>query len=352
VSYILDLTKLTLGDVILCTGSSKGAKAIMMGTGSNYSHSMIYVQHAMIHAIPEGGVFSKNLQRELFETKDHIKVLRLKKPLPDHKMQKICNFARSKVGCLYSKKEAISTQLYSGSKKIAKTQKQFCSRLVAQAYASEDIQLVNNPNYCSPEDLNTSPLLEIVPNVNKIASHAEIERAQSYDPNEENQRATLEWLVKTRELAEERGFEIHSINDVPIFLSNCKSLDNTVCNYIRESGYLEHYKIVRKLNPYLYDLILFSSRLKAISIPGYKYISDEFNIEQGLVRLFTSNLLASKENLRLSGLNYFRLHIKLFENILNESKERLGILIQVSSEFSPPMINGIQSLINKIEEVI
>jgi hypothetical protein len=42
------------------------------------------------------------------------------------------------------------------------SKKQFCSRLVAQSFAAAGIKLVADPNFCSPADIQASPLLVVV----------------------------------------------------------------------------------------------------------------------------------------------------------------------------------------------
>jgi hypothetical protein len=66
---------------------------------------------------------------------------------------------RGHIGTQYSVKEAMLTAL-GGARQWSK--KQFCSRLVAQAFASVGIELVADPNFCSPADLKDSLLLVAV----------------------------------------------------------------------------------------------------------------------------------------------------------------------------------------------
>ena len=53
---------------------------------------------------------------------------------------------------------------YKNTDKQDESNKSFCSRLVAQSYLSEGIQLLPNADYCEPDDFLTSELLEVVPN--------------------------------------------------------------------------------------------------------------------------------------------------------------------------------------------
>ncbi|TOD75392.1 hypothetical protein, partial [Vibrio parahaemolyticus] len=76
--FIIEKSKLQLGDVILTMGEGKSSKLIAKVTGGDFSHAMIYVGNSLVHAIPEGGVYSKNPQRLLFKNANQVKVLRYK----------------------------------------------------------------------------------------------------------------------------------------------------------------------------------------------------------------------------------------------------------------------------------
>jgi hypothetical protein len=158
-SYILDFNNMQLGDVVISSGTSLVAQVIKLGTWSKDTHAMLYVGHTMIHAIPDGGVFSKSPQRELFKSVEHVKVFRLKDSVPFSTLSSICDHARSLTGSIYSVKEAVRTKRYSNKQTDAQTNMQFCSRLIAQSYAYQNIDLVKNSNYCSPKELNNSALL-------------------------------------------------------------------------------------------------------------------------------------------------------------------------------------------------
>src|SRR3546814_10434296 len=60
---------------------------------------------------------------------------------------------RSKIGARYSALEAVRAVL-PGQRRASR--KQFCSRLIAQAFAAAGIQLVARPNFCSPAKLEKS----------------------------------------------------------------------------------------------------------------------------------------------------------------------------------------------------
>jgi len=56
---------------------------------------------------------------------------------------------------------------------------QTCTRFVAQAFANADIHLVDDADFCTPEELLTSKLLMLVDNVLVKASEQDIEIANS-----------------------------------------------------------------------------------------------------------------------------------------------------------------------------
>ncbi len=157
----LDEASLKVSDIILTTTTAAVSKAIRLATRSDISHAMVYVQdHSVIDATGEG-VQARNTQRLFFEDDCFVYALRLRAGLTEEQVQAICTFVRGQIGTQYSKKEAIRTAL-GGAQEW--TRKQFCSRLVDQAYAAAGIKLVDNPHFCSPADLKASPVLTEVQN--------------------------------------------------------------------------------------------------------------------------------------------------------------------------------------------
>jgi hypothetical protein len=83
---------------------------------------------------------------------------------------RVCLFVRQGIGSEYSTREAVRSVI-GGSDQW--TRKQFCSRLVAQAYASAGIKFDDDPNYCAPADLGRSVLLTTVPGAVDLVSAEE-----------------------------------------------------------------------------------------------------------------------------------------------------------------------------------
>ena len=133
---------------------------------------MVYVQHSSLIDATAHGVHSSNLQRLFLEDDAVVVVLRHRTPLSEEVIRKVTDFARAATGTEYSKKEAMAVV----ARKMRRTanRKQFCSRLAAQAYAFAGISLVQDPDYCSPEDLRTSGQLVEISDVELPASDQEV----------------------------------------------------------------------------------------------------------------------------------------------------------------------------------
>jgi uncharacterized protein YycO len=258
--YILNYQELKIGDIILESGKKIHSKMIQNHTKSHYSHAMICVDHnSIIHATLKG-VFSLNPQRKLVDNIDEFKVLRLENKINKNQVQKIENFLRLQIGISYSKSDALYVALSNKEKKA--NNKQFCSRLVAQAYNNIGIKLVEDIDFCSPADIENSTLLYEVKKMVRECSQADINQANTKNMIEENQESFFCWLNKTKKLAKKYNYEILNDNDVPEFICKYSTEDNIVCEYIEKSGYLENWKIEVINNPQMHDKYLFENMYK------------------------------------------------------------------------------------------
>jgi hypothetical protein len=352
-SFILDFDQVNLGDIIISSGTSFGAQFIKAGTWSKDTHAMIYVGHTMIHAVPKGGVFSKNPQRELFKSKDHVKVFRVKNKLSLDTLNSICDHARALVGSIYSVKEAVLTKKHAKSSTDAQTKMQFCSRLVAQAYASQDIEIVNNPNYCSPKELSNSSSLQEVKDAIRKASDDEIKFSKTTDPTLENQKVTYDWLNKSREIANALDFEIQTVNDVSIFIKAHPTQDSVICEFIKNSGYLDHYQCDLKLNPFRYNSEEFIEYFSNENIDLENGVIGELEKEPGLIDHFYRNYSAHNQMHKQTSFNYYKLHVELYSNILLLIKERLVVMYNIlPAPINVKLKTHICVLIQTIDEIV
>ncbi|WP_176504533.1 YiiX/YebB-like N1pC/P60 family cysteine hydrolase [Cereibacter ovatus] len=138
---------LKIADVILTTSDEGISKFIRATTTSPISHAMLYVGHCSVIDATRDGVHSNNTQRLFFKEHNAVFVLRLKEELPAPAANEICRYVRERVGSEYGIIEA--GRAWKGLGKRG-TSKQFCSRLVAQAYAKSGYNLVKTPISAPP----------------------------------------------------------------------------------------------------------------------------------------------------------------------------------------------------------
>lgn len=315
--YILDTSKLQPCDIILTRNKQLPSKFVRLMSAGAYSHALCCLTNtSLIEATIEGRVFSENPQRLLFENIDDCKVLRLKNELNQEDRDKIIYFLRTQVSTRYSVKEALLTARYRKTNKIANGNGQFCSRLVSQAFNEIDISLVRNPNYCSPENLNASTLLQTVPNALRMATDKDIEYYKTPSQIRENQIQNYKWLDKVAILARIENINILSQHDVGQFLIDYRKYDEYACNYIRETSYLTQYKEDELVSPYRYKYIADVG----IDIPTEILINKD-SVDRQLI-----NYSRTRYYSEVIGIGYFLLLKEMYENILKQVVTRLDVL--------------------------
>ena len=243
------------GDIVLTTTTAAVSKAIRVATGSDISQAMVCVQdHSIIDATGEG-VHGRNTQRLFFEAECSIHVLRQRDGISDAQLAAVRTYMRGHIGTQYSTKEAILTML-GGARQWSN--KQFCSRLVAQAFASTGIQLVRDPNFCSPADLKDSQLLTSVPDATVAVTAAE---AAWWEGNEDVPQRMRDAINTVLGGARAKNPDIQTFDDLHLHLARHPEHDDDFCALLEISGYLSIWKIERDKNPWQYDLALMSAGL-------------------------------------------------------------------------------------------
>jgi len=149
---------------------------------------MVYVQHCSVIDATGEGVHARNTQRILFEEECAIHALRLRSGISASELSAVITYMRGHIGTQYSAREAVLAGL-GGARQWSN--KQFCSRLVAQAFASAGIHLVADPNFCSPAEIKASPLLVAVPDATTPVSAEEASAWQEADDVPQRMRSAI-----------------------------------------------------------------------------------------------------------------------------------------------------------------
>jgi uncharacterized protein YycO len=319
---MLNASVLLPGDIILVTRDAKSSKGIRKATKSDVSHAMIYVEgYSVIDSDPEG-VHARNIQRLSWSNLCAAYVLRMRDGLSDDQVQPIVAYARSQIGARYTYIGAArsSPQIKPLSRE-SRSPKQFCSRLVARAYEYAGIRLAETPDFCTPEDLKKSPLLEEIPNAVLTASDEFISAMDNIvDITKIMRDATNAVLTGAREIYG----KIESLNDIDSYLAKHPEHDATISRLFRESGYLTVWQVECDKNPWHYNLDLM------LSIGGRdaelrEYCEAMLNDRESSLQRFEVNRAGYSILLDQYGLQTFRLMKELHDTLIKLHAKRCDV---------------------------
>lgn len=135
------------GDVVLTTTPERVSQVIRKVTGADISHAMICVGKPSVSDSTGDGVHARNLERLILEPGCGGHVLRPVKQLTTDQLHSVVSFARAAVDTRYSMTGAAKSVLAG----FVAGRRQFCSRLVAQAYRNAGVNIVSDADFCHPQ---------------------------------------------------------------------------------------------------------------------------------------------------------------------------------------------------------
>lgn len=358
--YILDMSKLKDGDIILEHGYSKISPIIEGVTNCYYTHAMIYLEETIIEATGDGGVFSRVPNRFYVPYREDLMVLRLTSAIPSYCMDQITLRARDLVGSCYDITQAALAGLNPAQKKklLKKANKyQFCSRLVAQCYDRGGVKLVDSIDYCSPRDIfDAKDYLEEIKDAVKEASPAEIFHAKSGEVHPHHLKCCVTWVRESKKILKKSGYDVQTINEIvsAVIHSKNKKIDDLICTKIIESGYLTNFLDDKTVNPYRYSSELFSEKIEQADGDVNDKLDAEIWKEKSIVNLHCKNFITTKNMYNEHPVKILKLHLELHKNILSIIKERLIIILSYCREnnMQPNNLHYAAHLYTKIEETI
>lgn len=320
--------KLLPADIILSTQNHHVSKAIRAATGSDISHAMIYVASCSLIDSTGEGVHARNTRRVFFDDHSAVHVRRLAAGLSGPQRNLVINYARSRIGTRYSKREAVRSSL--GTTKSPSRQ-QFCSRLVAQAYARAGIRLVHSPDYCTPDDIKNSTLLVAVSDALIPVSDAQVAHVESdFDTNDVMRDVTNKLL----DAARKRSTSIECFDDIDAYLVAHPDDDEFFAKLYEESGYLTAWEVEYNKNRWQYEFPLL------VSMPGSRADKRAYCVE--VIRDHSEMLVRREENrtgytiLHIQhGLRTFAKLESLYEKLVDLQFARRAVALRWLQQFAP-----------------
>jgi len=326
--HTYEISVLKPGDIILSTSPGKESQVIKKFTKSPYSHAMLYADKTIVHA-DINGVFTTNPQRRLFPDGTSL-VLRLRNGNAATGFA-ACQFALNLAGSSYSIPAAVKS--YSLRKTVLQSESstQFCSRLVAQAYAHAGVPLVKNPDFCFPGDFANTDLLEVVSGATRQAVPAELDLAATPDTVRIHQDHTYAWLRPLCDLIEDAGFaRPDNIADALQSIIAHPQFDADACQLLIASEYLTDYNLDRIPNPHRYDLRAFESILLARPREAAHILATEYDIAADIMR----QALSQYPQYDKVQLRSFRLLADMHRNRLIQSEGRIHDIHVLATRFN------------------
>ncbi|NVJ64058.1 MAG: hypothetical protein HWD84_07515 [Flavobacteriaceae bacterium] len=313
--YLIPQDQLEKGDIILTRNDSLVSKVVRKATSSGFSHAMLYVGHSSYIHSDRDGVHAGNLQRLMFEDASNVMVLRVN--CDDEAINKACDFARAKVGTSYSKKSAVNAKVQLS--KNENLNRQFCSRLVAQAFEFADTQLVANASFCTPQELMDSESTNLVSVTARLANQSEIDFANTYNPLEKQTEITNEILTKVRKLS---GQDIQTLEQVTQYVIANPKHDKAITAIYKDSGYLSLWQYEISKNSWRYDGAIF------LNLPLSKDELKEraqFELESAEEQLVTykSNLVQYCYIEEVYSREYSAMLINLYDKLIDNTLDRI-----------------------------
>lgn len=157
--YVFDSSKLQKGDILLMDTYHEKQRKLM--PDDKFLHVAVYIGNAMIVEADGLGSTINHVYSYAFKKKDDACVVRVKN-LNVVFADKIQRYLREDLGREYSTREAIKVNKLKSTNERDTSNQTFCSRNVAKAFERCSFHLVSNPDYCSPDDLMNSDLVELI----------------------------------------------------------------------------------------------------------------------------------------------------------------------------------------------
>lgn len=272
-----------------------------------YEHAAIYVGDAYFMEANGAHVVMNHIYSYAFREQNHACVLRLKK-YSGKNLSNIARNARKQMGREYANtRELIYARLRKDSDIKDCSNRSFCSRLVAQSYAGEGINVLPNADYCEPDDFLKSDILTIVEDGVVSASKDLLNvviNNQKFREEEEIESPNAEMFKELSGLYEE------DIQDLTQFLKvsiNKPHLDEQAIDVVKSSDMFKHMIMINKEMPWFMEDKSFLSHFEDVD-EGMHFLYSQMNHYDHTILPDYKEL-----HLQLIVIAYYQPHSKLIE---------------------------------------
>ena len=273
IKFIFNPYVLIPGDILLMNTYEERFRKKM---GCKYEHAAIYIGDAHIMEANGAHVVMSHIYSYAFKEIEHACVLRLNN-CSSITLSDIARNARKQMG-----REYVNTRQFLHVRDLKNTNhkdisnRSFCSRLVAQSYKEENINLVTNADFCEPDDfLNTQSLGHVQNAVVPITEELlnVVMAQQKYREEHELDSPNAELF---KNLSELYGMDIQDLGQAIMSSLNKTELDEKAIELIVSSDMFKHMNLVHKEMPWLSNDEEFFKHFKEVD-KGMHFLYSQMN---------------------------------------------------------------------------
>lgn len=334
IKYIFNPGMLLPGDILLMNTYEENLRDKMK---CKYEHAALYLGDAYVVEANGLYVTTTHIYSYAFKEASHACVLRLKKYSMIN-LESIARSAREQLGRKYINTLQFKSVRPNKESDIKdNSNRSFCSRLVAQSYEREGINLLPNADYCEPDDFLNASLLEevkdaVIPFSDDMENVVMNNQRSREDSAMDSPNAEL-----FSEMSELYKVDIQDIGQMLAASLSHLDLDETAINIIKKSRMFKHMEDVKRETPWLLDDDSFFEHYKCDMTSGLHFIYsqmihyDNTIIQQyRMLSLQLANL--SNQNSKSKLLAFMNEYImKMVEEAI-ECRKRLAHLYKLISE--------------------
>lgn len=322
--FIFDTRVLRPGDILLMNTYEERLRNKL---GCKYEHAAIYLGDA--HIMEANGLFVKmeHIYSRAFKAKDHACVLRPKSISPVTLNHIVIN-AHSQVGREYSTRQFVYVRDRKNSNAKDSTNRTFCSRFVAQTYASENVMIVPNADFCEPDDFLHSPLLSqvehaIMPVDDELKKV--VESQQHFRELDETDSPNAELYSSLTALYNNDGVttvDIQDLNQMLMTSFRYPDKDDEAIAIIQTSRMFKHIDEVKRHTPWMLDDEAFFNH--------YPDVDDALHFLYSHIGHYDNTIILRYQQLHVQiiSLEYYFKHSKL----LSFLKDTIGKMVAEAIE--------------------
>ena len=248
IKYIFNPYVLIPGDILLMNTYEERLRDKMK---CKYEHAAIYIGDAQIMESNGAHVVMSHIYSYAFKDFEHACVLRLKNCSPVT-LSDVARNARKQMGREYvNTRQFLHVRDLKNSDQKDKSNRSFCSRLVAQSYKEENINIVQNSDFCEPDDFLNNPDLEqvkdaVVPITEDLLNVVIVQQKYREEHETDSPNAAL-----FKKLSELYGIDIQDLEQAIQSAIGKPELDKKAIDIIDDSDMFKHMDSIHKEMPWL-----------------------------------------------------------------------------------------------------